>query len=197
MTECATALAEGQALFERDCYGAADIKFEAAVNADSLNWEAYFWRGKNRAAMRRFRPALDDIHRAITCAPSQKLVFLLLERTDIYESMEDWHSAIADYDAVIALRPKHIGARTHRARCYSKLRQYRKATDAFEELLSLEPDNIKHLERKIAMLHSLGRYGEGLREVERGIAWFGERNRLPTIRMELQEDQTLWDKLFG
>jgi tetratricopeptide (TPR) repeat protein len=190
-------LDKGKAFYLKDCFGAADREFTAAVTADPDSCEAYLWFGKNRTKMQDLQGALWAFEHALINASKDEQVLVILARTDAFEAEQDWASAVKDYSYIIAIRPNHIGARKFRARCFYKMSRFREAANEFEVLLDMQPDQLEHLLRKIAMLHSLGRCKEALGEISRGLSWFGERSELRALERELQEDQTIWDKLFG
>jgi tetratricopeptide (TPR) repeat protein len=84
----------------------------------------------------------------------RKLVAAYINRGNAYHSKGDYDRAIADYNKVIELNPKHAEAYNNRGATHEKKQDHRKAIADYRAALSIDPssqgatlarDNLKRL----------------------------------------------------
>ena len=67
------------------------------------------------------------------------------------------HEALADYDKVLSLRPRHVGALNRRGNTLGALKRPEEALAAYDAALAIEPDNVDALNNRSVVLVTLGR----------------------------------------
>lgn len=142
------------------------------------------------------RSAIKKLTRAIVL--DQRNADLFLQRAEVYVSLEDYHSAIINYQKVLSLRPSeeeeifHKLAAVHSLHGQSLMssRRYEQALRAFDRALGCSPGEKEYVMKRIECLLELQRYGESLKGVEAELATDETNPQLYLLHAQL-------NKLFG
>jgi tetratricopeptide (TPR) repeat protein len=84
---------------------------------------------------------LSELDVQLSLSPTN--VTKLLRRSEIYFSVQDYDSAIADLDAIIQIDPLHVGARINRANAYALRNEFGKSIDEATYVLGLNHANVR------------------------------------------------------
>ena len=78
--------------------------------------------------------------------------------------------AIADYDAVLALRPRHVAALNRRGNALAALKRPEEALAAYDAALAIEPDNAEVLNNRSVDAGRARTAGRGAAKLRRALA---------------------------
>jgi tetratricopeptide (TPR) repeat protein len=101
---------------------------------------AWYYRGTALSMNNdRFDEALDDLGKAIEAGPAWPMPYNV--RAEIFATKGELAKAIADYDAVVLLSPRHFPAYLSRALAHKKLKDFDHALADLKKVLELKPDD--------------------------------------------------------
>lgn len=110
---------------------------DGAITADPNNASAYLLRGIVRVELKQWDPALADYEAALRLDPNNAEA--LYRRGYWWAADGKDRKALADYDRAIRLAPGSARYLYARATAYERLRDWRRAADAYAEVLVADP----------------------------------------------------------
>ncbi|AZQ62556.1 tetratricopeptide repeat protein [Flammeovirga pectinis] len=110
------------------------------LQKDKNNKDALFTRGKLKCNMGAYKSAQADFTKALHLQHNKKIE-IFYHRGISYYLEKDFLNAIADFDSVINLQPKHIDALWRKAQCYYYIGANALTIDALDEITVANPES--------------------------------------------------------
>jgi tetratricopeptide (TPR) repeat protein len=115
------------------------IDFEAAIENNSKNWEAYRYKGNAESILGMYEEALKDYTKALSINKKDALSFI--GRGNIHANNKNPEEAINDYSLSIEINPKDPIPYSSRAHCYIAINVFNKAINDYSKCIELIPDD--------------------------------------------------------
>jgi tetratricopeptide (TPR) repeat protein len=134
-----TPLLRGKAYYEVGAMADAERELTAAITLEPANAEAFRFRGMVRSHERRFRASFDDFDAALALRPpAPELYNVHYYYGDALFNAGILDRAIARFDALLALHPRHVDAHCYRGEALAKLGKTDLAIAAFRAAIALD-----------------------------------------------------------
>ena len=117
----------------------AIARYDGLINSHPKLWRAWMGRAVIHARQGEFEIALEKFRQVLKL--DVKNLSARFNCAEILYHLKDYKKALAEYSKVIIDNSADVQALTGRGHCYLKLKQYAKATDDFETVTKLLPDN--------------------------------------------------------
>ncbi len=106
---------------------------------DSINFEAYYYKGLAEQSLYKFSEAVNSFENAVRFTEDKSLVLFLLGTAQ--ESAGNNIKAINTYKSIILLDSLHIPAKARLAKVYKSQKDYIQAIEMFSDLVKLDTNN--------------------------------------------------------
>jgi tetratricopeptide (TPR) repeat protein len=141
--------------------------FDELIAHDSSNSLAYLNRGVAKERQGNLQSALDDYGRSITVAPSASAHF---DRANLYVQLDQPEQALADFNAALAIDPKHIKALLGRADInYGAGRLAESLTD-YTRVVEAQPKNADGFFKRGSVYFDMGNFAAAYRDYSVSLA---------------------------
>jgi tetratricopeptide (TPR) repeat protein len=124
----------GAELLERGQYAEAVTALSEAIELDETMANAWFLRGRARLGLGELEAAEADMHEAARLDPADPEIPMLLGQ--LYSNNRRYVECVTAYTEVLSIDAESGTAWLFRARCYEKLRDYRRALAGAREACS-------------------------------------------------------------
>lgn len=151
--------ARGQAYHAQGDYERAIADFTEAVRIAPDYDSAFSGRGRSRNQTRDFSGAIADFDEALRLrqgqpsGPRDALIHFM--RGNAYRGLEDYDRAFEDYERVLQIEPRYVGALVNRGHVFSMRGDYQRALADYEQALRFDPQNSSALEGRANALQRI------------------------------------------
>lgn len=118
-------------------YPAALQDYSRAIELDSSDSRAYYWRGRTYYVIGDDSRAVNDLTQAIQLDDTYATAYYWLGKA--YYATDSLEQAISSYSQAIRLMPNNRFAYLDRGDCYYRLKQFSKAIQDFSKAIELDP----------------------------------------------------------
>jgi tetratricopeptide (TPR) repeat protein len=147
-----------------DFMGAAH-DFEAAINYDKSNFQAYRWKGDSEQSADQFNQSILSYSKAIAIAERDTLSFK--GRAFSYAMIGKFEEALKDYNKAIELNPKDDDLYFGRATSNYKTHQYKKSIADYSVVIKRHPRfELSYIRRAISYVE-LEQYEEAKKDIKK------------------------------
>lgn len=131
---------------------------------DTRAYETHMYDGRFFSGQGQYDRAIEEFTKAIAIDPDSAEAYY--SRGLAYIMIEDYASAVKDYDKAIELDPSAV-AYNNRCWSYYKMGEYEQALPDCERSLQLNPDDVHALDSRARVYQALGRTEDAIQDFDR------------------------------
>lgn len=118
-------------------YEEALVLLNRSCKIDSTFDQSYSFRAMANFYVGNFEASIADCNTLMRMTPTNEVLYL---RGLNYKSLEQYDKAVADFDSVLHMDPKHSGSYFNRGASYTKLGKYEEALSDYDKFMKLSPN---------------------------------------------------------
>lgn len=179
-----------QATFLRESknYDRAIEAYTKALERDSENQDALFYRGLTYIYTKKYYSALKDYNKLIELNPN--LAEAYKYRGQVHSESKNYNSAISDYTKYLNFTPNDENALFNRGMCYINEGRYKEAIEDYDKLLALNPNYHSNAYNNRAVAY------ENLNNLEKALTDYNKALTLnPNNELAKSNRQRILDKM--
>ena len=154
--------AKGFALRKQGDYKGAILLYTKAIEADPLNFKAYFNRGFAYDKLKNFEAAIRDYTAAIDI--DARNAYAYYNRGISHDRSGNYRNAVDDFTMAIDILPSNADFFHNRGFCHRKSGDYESAVKDYTKALELNPNHFKAAYNRAYSQDKLGRHMDAIKD---------------------------------
>uniref|UniRef100_UPI003306554E tetratricopeptide repeat protein n=1 Tax=uncultured Croceitalea sp. TaxID=1798908 RepID=UPI003306554E len=159
---------QGKADYEEGQLKDALKAFEASIELDSKDADAWAWRGYIFGELKKYKEGIVSYDKAIELNPDYAGA-LYNNRGNAKDSLNQYEEAIKDYNKAIELDPNDAEIYSNRGATKSNLNQYEEAIKDYNKAIELNPDYAPAYYNRGNAKENLNQYEQAIKDYKKAI----------------------------